>query len=366
MPNNQPSESPYSVKLFTAFGIPVRAHFTFVIFLVWIAFISRPNAAVGVLLTLALFACVLLHELGHALVAKRYGVGTRDIVLSPIGGLATLKTRPKPNAEFWIALAGPSVNLIIFFLLLPLALLTPRPLPSASFDKSSVLWIIVEANIALALFNLLPAFPMDGGRVLRALLSMWMPEERATRISASIGQFIAFLMLLIGLYFSEPIIMLIAIFVMLGAGQEVSITRTRSVLAGHTVADAMQSKFTSIESGASMDAAAKMLLDGSEHDFPVVAGSEVIGVLTRTDIARGLAAQGASGYVAGAMQREFQRVASDLPLEDAVELFGERSGGPLLVMDDETLLGLLTREGLSEFMMLEHAKMRSRQPAGRR
>jgi CBS domain-containing protein len=220
-------------------------------------------------------------------------------------------------------------------------------------------WIFF-ANVFLALFNLIPAFPMDGGRVLRAVLSMTMPEQKATQIAAGVGQLIAIAMLAVGLFWFNPLLMLVAVVVLLGAGQEVSVGRTRSILAGHTVQEAMQSQFKTIESGASLESAANTLVEGGQHDFPIVAGEEVIGVLTRTDVARGLATEGPSGYVAGSMRRNFQRITADLPLEAAIEIFAEREPGPLMVMDGDHLLGMLTREGVSEFLLLQDARNRSR------
>ncbi|MHB8636904.1 MAG: site-2 protease family protein [Fimbriimonadaceae bacterium] len=361
-------ESRFSIRLFTAFGIPIRANFTFFLFLAYIAYISLPDALHGVLTVILLFGCVLLHELGHAMVARRYSIATSDITLYFIGGIATLKSKPKPNAEFWIALAGPAVNLLIAVALLPFVMAEPDRFAHIQDVNPhlSMLDAMFGANLLLALFNLVPAFPMDGGRVLRALLGMWLPEARATNIAASIGQFLALLMFFVGVYTHQIGLMVIGGFVLLGAGSEVSASRTRSVIAGHLVSEAMQSQFKTIESGASMEAAAQMLVEGSQHDFPVVAGSEVIGLLTRNAIARGLATDGSSGYVAGVMRRDFKRVTAQTPLEEAIELFGDREAGPLLVMADDELQGMLTREGVSEFIMLQDARSRSRGAGGRR
>src|SRR5579872_5293010 len=188
MPPQKPPESPFSLRLFTLFGIPIRANFTFLIFLVWVAYMSRPYAALGVLMALALFTCVLLHELGHALVARRYGIRTSDITLYFMGGLAMLQSRPKPKAELWIALAGPAVNFVIALALLPVVFnqLGNVRLLNDAIKPTSVVELIFWANIVLGLFNLIPAFPMDGGRVLRALLTMAMPESRATAIAANV------------------------------------------------------------------------------------------------------------------------------------------------------------------------------------
>ena len=351
-----------SLKVATVSGIPIRIHLTFLLLLIWIFWQGGRNLGI-VLFVILLFACVVLHELGHALVAKHFGVMTRDITLYPIGGVAMLQGRPKPLQEFWIALAGPAVNVVISAILAAILLVSTGHLPnlSAVTEESSLLILLLSSNLLLAAFNMVPAFPMDGGRVLRAVLAFWLPEARATQIAGSIGQTLALIGGFYGLMQGNPIWVLIALFVFLGAGQEVQATVGLSFVAGKFVKDAMLTDFRVLPSGASMDEAAKALLSGSEHDFPVVAGEEVIGVLSRTDIARGLATDGPSGYVAGHMNRDFLRIAPDSPLENAFEAFTDADGAPNLVMDGERLVGILTTENLSEFIMLEHARSKLRQ-----
>ncbi len=364
-PVEQPrrSHSPWSLQVARVSGIPIRVHFTFLFLLVWIFLTGGGNLGV-VLLVVLLFFCVVLHELGHALVAKRFGVMTKDITLYPIGGVAMLQGRPKPVQEFWIALAGPAVNVVIALLLFGLSFAVNGHPPSLSgiAPGASLIDALFTANLILPAFNMVPAFPMDGGRVLRAVLAFKLPEARATQIAGGIGQFLAIIFGFYGLFHQppNPIWMIIAFFVFLGASQEVQATVGLSFMEGKYVRDAMLTKYRVISSGASMDEAGKMLLAGFEHDFPVVAGEDVIGVLSRNDIARGLSTDGPSGYVAGQMSREFRRIAPDVPLESAFEMFSEGEGAPILVMEGEKLVGMLTTENLSEFIMLEHAKSRQR------
>lgn len=355
------AHSPWSLQVARVGGIPIRVHFTFLFLLVWIFLAGGQNLNV-VLLVVLLFLCVVLHELGHALVAQRFGVTTKDITLYPIGGVAMLQGRPKPVQEFWIALAGPAVNVVIALLLFGLSLVVSGHPPTLSgiAPGASLIDALFTANLILPVFNMVPAFPMDGGRVLRAALAFKLPEARATQIAGGIGQFLAILFGFVGLFVQNPIWMIIALFVFLGAAQEVQATVGLAFMEGKQVRDAMLTTFRVISSGASMDEAAHMLLAGSEHDFPVVAGEEVIGILSRNAIARGLSTDGPSGYVAGQMSREFRRIAPDVALEKAFEMFNEGEGAPILVMDGEKLVGMLTSENLSEFIMLEHAKSRQR------
>ncbi len=362
--NSQAPKSPvtWSLPLFEVSGIPIRVHFTFFLFLAWIGLgHGGMSGVVWVGFITSIFACVLLHELGHALVAKRNGIQTRHITLYPIGGVAMLDGKPKPRQELAIALAGPMVNLVIAAVLTPIVLILYGRIDlSTNLEtKGGFVCSLLVANLTLGLFNLIPAFPMDGGRVLRAVLNLKRSDRSATQIAAGVGQALAIGLGFVAAYYGSVILFIVAAFVFLGAGQELTATVTRSFLEGHNVSDAMQTQFRTITSGASMDHAAQMLIEGSQHDFPVVVGEEVIGLLTRNAIAKGLAMDGATGFVAGHMVREFKRADPSLPLEGAVELFSDGDPAPILVMTEDQLVGMLTSENLSEFIMLEHARSRS-------
>lgn len=364
--NPRRPSSPWSFQVATVSGIPVRIHFTFLLLLVWFFVIGGRNIWT-VLFVCAVFFCVILHEFGHAIVARKYGVQTRDITLYPMGGVAMLQGRPKPAEEFWIALAGPAVNVVIAIVLGAIIYFKEGHPPHFTLNpgpQTSILEALFSANVWLPAFNMIPAFPMDGGRVLRAVLAHFTTEARATQIAGAIGQFLAIGFGFLGLIQGNVLFMIIAFFVFLGASQEVQSTVGLSLVAGKKVKDAMQTRFRVIPSGASMDEAAQMLLSGSQHDFPVVAGDEVIGLLSRTDIARGLAEEGTGAYVAGYMNRELRKTRPEEPLESAFDSFTEGENAPLLVMEEDRLIGMLTSENLSEFIMLEHAKSQ-RAPAPR-
>ncbi len=358
-------KSPWSFRLLSVSGIPIRIHFTFLLFLVWI-YLQSQGQLMSFGLIVAVFVCVLLHELGHALTARKYAIETRDITLYPIGGVAMLDGRPSAKAELWIALAGPAVNVVIAAIL-AVVLFVARG--GAGFAIANVphsfLAALLTANVWLVVFNMIPAFPMDGGRVLRSLLARRMDETKATQAAAAIGQGLAIAAGFYGLISSNPILMIIALFVFIGAGQEASMSVTRSFLQGHTVRDAMQQRFRTIPHGSKIETAAEMLLAGSQHDFPVTLDDEVLGMLTRNRIAEGLATAGPGGYVANHMNRDVKSVAPTIPLEEAIELFGGDQT-PILVMEDGQLIGMVTQENLSEFIMLQHARQQARASYGYR
>lgn len=356
---NRPNASPWSLTIARIAGIPIRLHFTLILFLAWIGFVGVQNDAAGAFsLAVGIFASVLLHELGHSLTAKRFGVQTRDITLYPIGGVAVLEgKKPKAWEELWIALAGPAVNVVILAILTPILLTTKGALPSLAGGLQGKtlmegLWL---ANAAMALFNMVPAFPMDGGRVLRAVLAITKGEPTASQVAGSVGQFLAIVIGLIGLLSGNVVLMLIAFFVFLGAGQEINATVQAGYMQDRLVGDAMMTEFQTLSNGSTLDDAAKLLLSSSQQDFPVVFDEEVLGILTRVDIAQGLAQQGPGGYVSGVMQREFRTLGPGEPLERAIEMFGSNRN-PILVLKGTALVGLLTTENLSEFVMLEHAR----------
>jgi Zn-dependent protease len=277
------------------FGIVVYMHATFLLLIGWVAlshFLAGEGLAEalnGILFILLLFACVVMHEYGHALTARRYGIQTRDITLLPIGGVARLERMPRePSQELWVALAGPAVNVAIaaaLFVLIELfegaAALTMSKVQLVGGDLlPKLMWI----NLGLAAFNLLPAFPMDGGRVLRALLARRMDYARATRAAASVGQMMAFLFALWGLYVHYPFMLFIALFVYLGAEAEAQAVQVQSAFSGLPVSQAMLTRFATLDETETLGRAVQLLLSGSQQDFPVTSGGEVVGLLTRRDL----------------------------------------------------------------------------------
>ena len=348
---------PGSVGRLRLFGIPIRFHFTFIILLIWLlvlAFGKAQSGAATSIYILGLFGSVLIHEVSHALVARRYGIRTLEIVMLPIGGVAKLERQPERMAEFWIAIAGPASNFVIAALLFGGLALTHRLVginELAEPTDAHMLERIAAGNLLLAVFNLLPAFPMDGGRILRSLLARSRPEHEATRIAARIGMFMAALMGLYGLLNSNFLLIFVALFVYVGAMQESMVSAGRSLMRGEPVRAAMETEFRTLTHGQTIHDAAQLLLATSQQDFPVKAGDSVVGLLSRTALLRAMAREGPQAYVAGTMDRNFARVTPDMDLADAVPVLA-KSGNCALVFENDLLTGMLTTENVSEFLVL--------------
>jgi len=349
-----------SVGVFKIFGVPIRVHFTFVlliIFLISIGIGDKQSGASTAIYILALFGSVLLHELGHALVASRFGIHTTEIVMFPICGVSRPDRVPKAREELWIALAGPAVNVLIaavisFWFWRERGLVPWRELLEPT--DANLAQRIAAGNLVLAAFNILPAYPMDGGRVLRSLLARWRPEDEATRITAAVGQALAAAMGLFGLLSANFMLVFIAMFVYLGAAQEGAAARGRILTSGFPVRAAMVTDFRTLQHGDTVRDAGNLLLATSQQDFPVLTGGSVAGLLTRAGLVRAMISQGPDAYVAGVMDRNFLRVP---PYMDLSEAFVKTNGACALVMDGDNLLGLLTAENLSEFLLLRQISL---------
>jgi Zn-dependent protease len=352
-PRAAASGSVGSVRLL---GVPIRLHFTFVLLLIGLVVIGlSSNQSPGnyTLFVLAVIASVLLHELGHALVSSHYRIRTIEIVMYPIGGVARLERPPKPWEEFWIALTGPAVNLAISASIFALLYSQKRPINLFALVQPSDANLadrIALANLILAGFNLLPAFPMDGGRMLRAILSRMKSEYEATRIATWSGRMLAISMGLYG-FINMPMLAFVAFFIYLGAANEGAASRGRSLTQGIPVRAAMMTEYHTLTHGATMRDAANLLLSTSQQDFPVVLGDQVLGLLGRNALLRGMAQEGPDSYIAGYMEREFPSVPPDKDLADVLPLMAH-AGACLLVMQDTRLLGLLSSENLSQFLLL--------------
>ena len=358
----------WSWKVGTYAGIPVYVHSTFILLIVFLVVrdlgqgASLAAAAGSALFLLAIFATVLLHEYGHALTARRYGIKTRDITLLPIGGLARLERLPEvPRQELYVALAGPAVNIAIAALTLVVAALIGVGLgsPSADLSAGNVLGRFVAINLWLAIFNLIPAFPMDGGRALRAWLAERYDYSRATEIAANLGQGLAFVFGFLGLFFN-PILVFIALFVWMGATAEASSATVRSVVSGIPVERAMITDFHTLEAGDSLRYAADLVVAGQQRDFPVVEGGRLVGVLTRDRLVRAVAERGLDGLVREAMTEGYQTAEARELLGPAFERLQTCACPVLPVLDEGRVVGLLTTENVGEFVMLRTAITRRR------
>jgi len=353
----------WSWKLGTFTGIRVYVHATFLLLLGWIAFShwlqyrSLAPTVVGVAFILALFACVLLHEYGHALAARHFGIATRDITLLPIGGVARLERMPEqPNQELWVALAGPAVNLVIAVVLAAYLQLTGHfePLSQTGMTHGAFLERLLFANLFLVGFNMIPAFPMDGGRILRALLAKRMQYARATGIAAVIGQGAAFVFALLGL-FTNPFLLFIALFVWIGAAQEAGMAQTKSLLDGVLVRDAAISDFRVVSPRDELSAVVRLVLRGWQQDFPVIDHGHVIGMLTRRDVLAALAAGPAYTSVSHCMERDFPMAEAGESLQPVLARMQQSEFDTIPVLENGRLLALLTRENIAEYVMISSA-----------
>lgn len=349
-------------------GIPVSVHWTFLLLLLWVAINTWRNGGgiSGVVVSLAfvivIFACVTLHELGHALAARRYGIITRDITLLPIGGLARLDRIPEdPKQELVVALAGPAVNVVIGSVLYLLAILTSDENILANFateglKASTFLTAVAYTNLFLALFNLLPAFPMDGGRVFRALLSFAMSRVKATNIAANVGKLVSIGFAAYGLLVGQPFLLLIALFVFFGAGMEAKHVEDNAVLSGLRVADALRTRFAALSTDVTLGEAVSELLRGGDTDFIVMDNGKVEGILTRTHIveamSKGAQAETAAGLV---MQVSFISVSTNTGLSEARQKLAESGQNILPVIDNGELRGIIDAENILEMIMLRSA-----------
>jgi stage IV sporulation protein FB len=306
-----------------------------------------------------LFLCVLLHEFGHIFTARAFGVRTPDVILLPIGGVARLERIPeRPSQEFLIAIAGPAVNIVIALILILLNSAHPSADRLAALESANVSMIdrLASVNLFLALFNLIPAFPMDGGRVLRALLAARLGYVRATEIAAMIGQGVAFVLGFLGL-FGNPLLIFIAIFVYLAASSEAHLVATRAMSRGVPVTSAMMTQFATLTLDEPVDAAVQTVLRTRQGEFPVVDSlGRPLGVLGRNDLIRALKERGPGASVADAMTTNIPTVNKSRCLEDAFRLLQEKSVPAVGVVDEAgRLVGLVTSETIGEMLMLHRA-----------
>ena len=357
----------WSIRLGAFRGIDVYVHLTFLLLLgfltvnAYLATRSVEAALIGGGFFLTIFACVLLHEFGHALMARRYGIATRDIVLYPIGGVARLERMPEdPRQELWVALAGPAVNVVIAVALFAWLMVSGAlaPVETLGWTRGHFIERVAAANVFLVLFNLIPAFSMDGGRVLRAGLAMRLEYTRATRIAAYVGQALALVFGLVGLIWN-PFLVFIALFVWIGAAQENAMVQMKGAMGGIPLQHVMQTGFQTLERDDQMLRAVQLTLAGSQKDFPVLYNGELVGILRQEDMLRGLHEIGPGARVGEAMQTGFMTAHVGEMVETVFKRLGECRCRTLPVTDYQgRLVGLVTMENMGEFMRIQAAMRR--------
>lgn len=361
----------WSWKVGEIAGIGVFIHATFLILLAWIGWSywqsEQSIAAVieGVGFILALFGCVVLHELGHALAARRYGIATRDITLLPIGGVARLERMPEdPKQEIFVAIAGPLVNVVIATAIYAGLFISGNVISSEQMTVAggSFLIRLMLVNVILVIFNMIPAFPMDGGRVLRAILATRMDYVTATQQAANIGQIIALAFGLLGL-FSNPFLVFIALFVWIGAAAEANMAQVKSAIGGIPVGTAMLTDFHSLEPQNTLASAVELTISGSQKDFPVVQNGQVVGVLNQADMMTALTKSGPETTVQKVMQLDVKIADSHEMLEAVLARMQQLGRRTMPVTHDGRLVGLITLDNIGEFIMIQ-AALNQRQRAG--
>lgn len=361
----------WSFRVADVAGIPIRVHITFFVILLlggyqWGSLTGTINSAVfGVALMSLLFVCVTLHELGHSLVARAFGVPVRDITLLPLGGVAHITKNPeKPLHELLIAIAGPLVNVVIaLVLIVPLGLsigpmlltghgLLPEELGNTPSLTTALAWLFA-ANVSLALFNLIPAFPLDGGRVLRALLAMFMGFPRATRIAAAIGQLIAIIFGLYGVLNGQFLLTLVAVFIFFGAGQETAVAEAKTVLDTLRVGDAYNKHALTLAVGDRVSRVVDYILTSYQPDFAVMQARNPIGIVTRNDVLATLASAPGDIFVTEIMQREFLKVDANKSLSEVRQVLEEKGAQIAAVYDGAAYLGLIGLEDITEAFAIQ-------------
>lgn len=351
-------------------SIKVFIHWTFWIIIGWI-FLMHYNMGHGiyeglwgVLFILALFACVVLHEFGHALTAKRYHILTRDITIYPIGGVASLEAMPeKPQQELLVAIAGPAVNLGIAAILLIYLQYTGK-MPNLSTleveDQNAHMlgqsfgFNLFAANIILAVFNLIPAFPMDGGRVLRSILAFTMDRARATRIAATVGQFLAITFVFFGFFYNFWLVF-IGLFIYLGAGSEAAYESTKSALSGYTAKDVLMRKFTRLLPEDTLEKVVQVLLDSQEQEFVVAENNHIHGVLTRKELIKGLSEYGKASPVARIVRNDYLTLHPNMALQEVYQKLMASHCSVAPVLDNGQLIGIVDKENINELLMVNEA-----------
>jgi Zn-dependent protease/CBS domain-containing protein len=356
----------WSFSIGRLLGSELRVHATFLLLLAWIGgaawMAEGPEAAlVNVVFILALFACVVAHEFGHALMARRFGILTPDITLLPIGGMARLERMPeKPWEEVAVALAGPAVNVLIWATLTFIFGVETdvETLQSLENPAEGFLGRLAVVNAFLVLFNMIPAFPMDGGRVLRALLTIPLGRVKATETAALAGQVIAFAFGFWGLTAGNPLLLLIAVFVFLAAAAESSDVALHERTHGIPARDAMITTFETLKPDDTLDTAARTLVRTTQTEFPVLGADGVLaGFLTRSAIAKGLEDQGALPRVSVAMEKSIPQLRLNDPLETALDALAQAAVPAVSVTNaDGKFLGYITRENIGEWMILNRRR----------
>jgi Zn-dependent protease/predicted transcriptional regulator len=359
----------WSFEILIIRGISIRVHITFFIIVILSALQwgdlggGAAGAMFGIILILLLFVCVTLHELGHSVVAQHYGIPVRSITLLPLGGVAQISKNPDtPLHDLLIAAAGPLVNVVIAGALalvlgtgFQLNVLAGRGLLNGDFNQptlTNLLFWLLAANVSLVLFNLIPAFPLDGGRMFRAVLAMALGYPRATRIAGAVGQLLALALGILGLVIGDWVLVLIAVFVFVGAGQQTPIAESKTVLSTQKLADVYNKNALTLVIGDRVSKAVDYILTSYQPDFAVMQGNKILGIVSRDDVLRALASNTEDLYAQQIMQRDVLKLDANLTLAEARTQMTEKGHRVAAVFQGDAYLGLISLEDIAEAFMV--------------
>lgn len=346
------SHSPWALRVGTVAGIPIRVHATFLLLLLWLVLGAETGQALHeTLFVVLVFMCVLIHEISHALVGKRFAIQTRDITLYPFGGIASIVAQPPPKAELLISLAGPVSNIIIAGILY--AWVNPETLIKQDLAALTIVDRLFMTNIALAVFNIIPALPMDGGRVLRATLNVFKVKH-ATRIAARVSQGLCLLMAGVAIYAQQPILFIIAFIIFFGALQEQVRSEARGIAIAYSVGDAMipRERLEFFTHGTTVSKALRTALTSLQPLYPILLGDRVIGIVFRDDILEHAATQ-SDEYIGSLTGPEVPTIDVNEPLSTAFTMLEETGGSVLVVLRDGAFAGILVHDRVSDFLLMQ-------------
>jgi Zn-dependent protease/predicted transcriptional regulator len=355
----------WSFRIGRIFGIDIKVHLTFLLILVWGALNYGGSAGplYGVVVTIALFVLVLLHELGHGLAARQFGIAVRDIVLLPIGGVARLERMPeKPIQELVVALAGPAVNAILAVLLFPvvagLAIFESMPLTMRVFTQPGLLGLMVfllGANISLLVFNMIPAFPLDGGRVFRALLAFFTSYEQATRAAVIIGRVLALGLGLLAIFSQQIFLAVIALFIFMAGGQEGQAVAARTLLRRVRARQALSDNSVALSPHATIGQVASLMLRTPQPDFAILdpVNGELIGVASSSRVVQAMEQGHWQQRITEIMQhaRNIPKINLNAPLDEVQEKLAEASSHVAAVYDGLHFRGLITLNDIQRIFL---------------
>ncbi len=346
------------------FGIKVSVHWTFSLLILWIVFVSvnqgleAKQILMHIVFVLTLFVCVLLHELGHSLAAIRLGGKVQSITLLPIGGMANITEMPEePKKEFLMSAAGPLVNIVIaaaLWIYLSVTSVDPRELEYGVITSDNFIVMLMAANIFIVIFNLIPAFPMDGGRLFRSALSTRMSRIKATRIAKDIGQVFAIIFIIAG-FFANPFLIVIGFFIFLGAKGEYEMMKYRDILNNYTVADIVKTDYEKLDENDTLGTAADKVLHISSPGFVITSDGEFKSILTKNDLIKGLNSSGKGGKIKDIISNDIEKVTSDITLFDAFKKMQMKRYEMMPVIQNDKFKGVLYLDSINEFFLIKKA-----------